>query len=167
MGEALAATALISAFPFLILFFIPLDNSPEKQWLLKITLSFASGGLLGDAFLHLIPHAMMAAYPVEGDSGHGHSHSHGHSHGGGHSHGEGNEHDPHDMSVGLGVLCGILAFLAVEKFVRIMNEGGHGHSHAVVEKKQPVEQEASVTNLEEAPPSKSSKSSTEKTKKLK
>jgi len=130
--QALGATALISAAPFFILFLIPLDNSQEKQWLLKITLSFASGGLLGDAFLHLIPHAMMAAYPVEGDDGHGHSHSHGHSHGGGHSHGDGEEHDPHDMSVGLGVLAGILAFLAVEKFVRIMNggSGGHGHSHA-------------------------------------
>ena len=40
--------------------------------------SFASGGLLGDAFLHLIPHAASA---VEGEAGHGHSHSHGHSHG--------------------------------------------------------------------------------------
>jgi len=130
--QALGATALISAAPFFILFLIPLDNSQEKQWLLKITLSFASGGLLGDAFLHLIPHAMMAAYPVESEDGHGHSHSHGHSHGGGHSHGEGEEHAPHDMSVGLGVLAGILAFLAVEKFVRIMNggSGGHGHSHA-------------------------------------
>ena len=62
------------------------------------------------------------------------SHSHGHSHGGGHSHGDGEDHAPHDMSVGLGVLAGILAFLAVEKFVRIMNggSGGHGHSHAPV-----------------------------------
>ena len=132
--QALLATALISAAPFFILFLIPLDNSQEKQWLLKITLSFASGGLLGDAFLHLIPHAMMAAYPVDSESGHGHSLSHGHSHGGGHSHGDGEDHAPHDMSVGLGVLAGILAFLAVEKFVRIMNggSGGHGHSHAPV-----------------------------------
>ena len=50
--------------------------------ILKITLSFASGGLLGDAFLHLIPHAMMASQGGD-DSGHGHSHSHGHSHGDG------------------------------------------------------------------------------------
>ena len=49
---------------------------------MKITLSFASGGLLGDAFLHLIPHAMMASQGGD-DSGHGHSHSHGHSHGDG------------------------------------------------------------------------------------
>jgi len=118
--QAIGATLLISAAPFFILFFIPLDNSQEKQWLLKILLSFGSGGLLGDAFLHLIPHAQMA----NTDEGHGHSHSHGHSHGGG----EGEGHS-HDMSVGLGVLSGIVAFLCVEKFVRIM-KGGHGHSHA-------------------------------------
>merc|ERR1712240_222982 len=62
---------LLAQLHFFILFLIPLDNSQEKQWLLKITLSFASGGLLGDAFLHLIPHAMMAAYPVESEDGHG------------------------------------------------------------------------------------------------
>jgi len=122
--NAIMATLLISAAPFFILFFIPLDNSAEKQWLLKILLAFASGGLLGDAFLHLIPHAMMAQ-GGGGESG-GHGHSHGNSHG--HSHGGEGEHDPHDMSVGLGVLSGMIAFLCVEKFVRIM-KGGHGHSH--------------------------------------
>jgi len=120
--NAIMATLLISAAPFFILFFIPLDNSAEKQWLLKILLAFASGGLLGDAFLHLIPHALMAVQTDE--SGGGHSHAHGHSHGGD----EG--HAPHDMSVGLGVLSGIVAFLCVEKFVRIM-KGGHGHSHNI------------------------------------
>ena len=35
------------------------------------------------------------------------------------------------MSVGLWVLGGIVAFLAVEKFVRLMKGGhGHGHSHS-------------------------------------
>lgn len=121
--QAIGATLLISAAPFFILFLIPLDNSREKQWLMKIFLSFASGGLLGDAFLHLIPHAMMAASESEQGA---HSHSHGHSHGG-----EGGGH-AHDMTVGLGVLSGIIAFLVVEKLVRIVNggEGGHGHSHA-------------------------------------
>lgn len=53
---------------------------------MPLMLSLASGGLLGDAFLHLIPHAIMAG---ESPDGHGHSHGgHGHSHGGhGHSHG--------------------------------------------------------------------------------
>merc|ERR1712106_940518 len=110
--NAIMATLLISAAPFFILFFIPLDNSAEKQWLLKILLAFASGGLLGDAFLHLIPHALMAVDTGD-EGGHGHSHaSHGHSHGG-----DDAGHAPHDMSVGLGVLSGIVAFLCVEKFV--------------------------------------------------
>lgn len=129
--NAIMATLLISAAPFFILFFIPLDNSAEKQWLLKILLAFASGGLLGDAFLHLIPHALMAQGDDEG--GHGHSHAaHGHSHGGD----EG--HAPHDMTVGLGVLSGIVAFLCVEKFVRIM-KGGHGHSHTIPPPSPPKE----------------------------
>jgi len=129
--NAIMATLLISAAPFFILFFIPLDNSAEKQWLLKILLAFASGGLLGDAFLHLIPHALMAQ--GDSDGGHGHSHaSHGHSHGGD----EG--HEPHDMTVGLGVLSGIVAFLCVEKFVRIM-KGGHGHSHEIPPPSPPKE----------------------------
>ena len=72
---------------------------------MQVLLSFASGGLLGDAFLHLIPHALSPHAP--GD--HSHSHTHGHSHENGHG---------HDMTVGLWVLGGIIAFLCVEKFVR-------------------------------------------------
>lgn len=117
-SEALGSTLLISIAPFIILFIIPIDSSPEKQPLLKVLLSFASGGLLGDAFLHLIPHALMAHSSSEDGS---HSHSHGHSHGDGESH-------SHDTSVGMWVLGGIIAFLAVEKFVRIV-KGSHGHSH--------------------------------------
>uniref|UniRef100_A0A8R1HVN2 Uncharacterized protein n=2 Tax=Caenorhabditis japonica TaxID=281687 RepID=A0A8R1HVN2_CAEJA len=118
----ISATLLISAAPCFILMFIPIQaNTSESGPLLKVLLAFGSGGLLGDAFLHLIPHATPA-----GD-GHGHSHSHGHSHGGagGHSHGA------HDMSVGGWVLAGIIAFLTVEKLVRILRGGeGHGHSHS-------------------------------------
>ncbi|CAG14589.1 unnamed protein product, partial [Tetraodon nigroviridis] len=56
---AIGSTLLISAAPFLILFLIPVQsNSDQHQNLLKVLLSFASGGLLGDAFLHLIPHAL-------------------------------------------------------------------------------------------------------------
>ncbi|CAH1183677.1 unnamed protein product [Phaedon cochleariae] len=120
--HAMGSTLLISAAPFFILFFVPLDNTESSQPLLKILLAFASGGLLGDAFLHLIPHAAMA---VDEDS-HSHSHSHGTSHGH-----EGHEHS-HNMSVGLWVLAGIVVFLVVEKGVRILKGSvGHGHSHAV------------------------------------
>lgn len=136
-GRALGSTLLISVAPFLILFFIPIDSRSGHESLLKVLLSFASGGLLGDAFLHLIPHALMP-HSSEDDSGaahtghshsHGsgssHAHSHSHSH---HHHGHDHSHGPHDMSVGLWVLAGILAFLMVEKFVRMI-KGGHSHSH--------------------------------------
>lgn len=113
---AMGSTLLISAAPFFILFFVPLDNTEQKQPLLKILLAFASGGLLGDAFLHLIPHAAMNV------PDHGHNHNHGHSHSNGDVHG-------HDMSVGLWVLAGIITFLLVEKSVRILKQG-HGHSHS-------------------------------------
>lgn len=90
---------------------------------LKVLLAFASGGLLGDAFLHLIPHAVA---PHD----HSHSHSHAHSHSEeGHSHG-------HDMWIGMWVLAGIITFLTVEKVVRILKIGhDHAHSHAADKKK--------------------------------
>nr|XP_042702178.1 zinc transporter SLC39A7 isoform X2 [Chrysemys picta bellii] len=103
--HAIGATLLISAAPYFILFLIPVEsNTSQHQALLRLLLSFASGGLLGDAFLHLIPHAlgqdhqrMMAVglwvlagivaflvvekfvRHVKGGHGHGHSHG-GHSH---------------------------------------------------------------------------------------
>lgn len=123
--QALTATAIISVSPVFILLFIPLDNTDKHQPLLKVLLSFASGGLLGDAFLHLIPHAVSPHSHGGDDHGHTHSHDHGHFHG--------EEGHSHDMSVGLWVLAGIVAFLMVEKFVRIV-KGGHGHSHGPVQK---------------------------------
>lgn len=120
--QAVGATLLISAAPFLILFLIPVQsNSDQHQNLLKILLSFASGGLLGDAFLHLIPHAL-APHSHHGpeDQSAADEESHGHSHGMAHD---------HMMSVGLWVLGGIMAFLVVEKFVRLL-KGGHSHSHS-------------------------------------
>jgi zinc transporter 7 len=123
--NALGATFLISAAPYLLLFLIPLEkNTDEQKPFLKILLSFASGGLLGDAFLHLMPHAVS---PHSHDEDGGHSHSHSHSHGG---EGHGHDHD-RNMIVGLWVLAGIVAFLIVEKFVRFV-KGGHSHSHSHV-----------------------------------
>lgn len=119
-SQALGSTVLISAAPFFILFLVPLDNSKEREPLLKLLLSFASGSLLGDAFLHLIPHALVP-HSHDGEGGHQHTHSHSHStEGGDESHGH--------MRVGFWVLFGIITFLMVEKFVRLV-KGGHGHSH--------------------------------------
>jgi zinc transporter 7 len=118
--QAIGSTLLISVAPFFILFLVPLDNTKEKEPLLKILLSFASGSLLGDAFLHLIPHALIA----HSERSHPHTHTHTHSH----LHGEDGSHG-HDMVVGFWVLFGIIVFLRVEKFVRLV-KGGHGHSHS-------------------------------------
>jgi len=132
---SIGSTVLISMAPFCILFLIPVGGAGESttnQPLLKVLLSFASGGLLGDAFLHLIPHAI-SAQGGGGEHGHSHSHSHSHSHHGhsvededgesGHGHG-------HHLAVGLYVLLGMTTFLVVEKVVRTLNGGGgHGHSH--------------------------------------
>lgn len=105
---SIASTLLISAAPCLILGFIPIkEDSTESGPLLKTLLAFGSGGLLGDAFLHLIPHA--------GPEG-GHNHSH-----------EAHSHGPHDMSVSGYVLSGIIFFFIIEKAVRILRGDEHNH----------------------------------------
>ena len=118
--HALISTLLVSIAPFFILFCIPLDNTDRHSNFLKVLLSFASGGLLGDAFLHLIPHAI-----IEEDG-----HSHHDKDGNGHSH----DHTQ-DMMIGLWVLGGIFTFLVVEKFVRLVK----GHSEAILEKESKTE----------------------------
>jgi len=115
--QAIVATLLISAAPFAILYVVPLESDAEKyQPLLKILLSFASGGLLGDAFLHLIPHAIN---PHTHDDEEGHDHHHHH-------------HEEHDHSattmVGMWVMAGVVAFLVIEKVIRLI-QGGDGHCH--------------------------------------
>lgn len=124
--RATASTLIISAAPFLILFFVPLDNTKEREPLLKILLSFASGGLLGDAFLHLIPHALVPHVHESSEGVHAHEHSH--------SHDEEESGHGHDMSVGLCVLLGIVVFLMVEKAVRIIKtDHTHLHVHSATE----------------------------------
>ena len=142
---ALLSTALISAAPFFILFFIPLDNAQEHESLLKTLLSFASGGLLGDAFLHLIPHAL-SPHHAHAEDGHSHVHDHHdhhhehHDHHDHHHHAHDHHHHAHDhtqeMSVGLWVLAGIVAFLLVEKMVRVMKGEGHAHGHSHTHKEK-------------------------------
>ncbi|VDN02290.1 unnamed protein product [Thelazia callipaeda] len=134
---SIGSTLLISFAPFLILSLIPVQvksNTADSEPLLKVLLSFGSGGLLGDAFLHLIPHSQPS-----------HQHSHVHSHSHTHSH----SHESHEMDVGTYVLAGIIAFLTVEKLVRILrakhiiNSHAHSHSHGQdilsVKKKKIVE----------------------------
>ncbi|XP_058713445.1 zinc transporter SLC39A7 isoform X9 [Poecile atricapillus] len=145
--QTLGAALGVSLAPHLVLLLVPADSgSPRRRGLLRLLLSFAAGGLLGDAFLHLIPHALA---PHEHHEGHGHSHHghapHEHHEGHGHSH---HGHDPHHghahhgqaLAVGLWVLAGIVTFLGVELGVR--HCGGHGHGHGHKAKHSSSEDEA-------------------------
>lgn len=130
-AKALGSTAMISVAPVFVLLFIPIDgHDAAQQSLLKVLLAFAAGGLLGDALLHLLPHAMHPhSHGDDGEHGHGHDHSHSHDHGGGDDGEHGHDHTA-ELVVGLWVLGGIVAFLMIEMFVRSIKGGdGHGHSH--------------------------------------
>lgn len=95
---SLLGSALIGLSGILPLFVIPIetggknsDFNPAESKSLKVLLSFAVGGLLGDVFLHLLPEAW------SGDAG-------------------GNkEHGHPSLRSGLWVLSGILIFTIVEK----------------------------------------------------
>lgn len=79
---AFLSTAFISLAPIVVLFFVPIFRKVKvtpgpagevrevvNEPLLKILVSFAVGGLLGDVFLHLIPHSF--------EPHHGHDAAHG------------------------------------------------------------------------------------------
>ena len=128
-AKALGATLLISGAPLALLSCIPLDSAHEDSPLLRVLLAFASGGLLGDVFLHLLPHTMAAGHA------HGHSESHAHSHEAAtHGDPEGHSHSLADLSIGMWILAGITIFLVIEKAVRALHGdshgGGHSHAHA-------------------------------------
>lgn len=122
---SLLATLYISLFPNLILFATP-TSIPNKA--LRIMVSFAVGGLLGDVFLHLLPHMF------------GHDHDHGHHE---HAHEHQHDHDGPDEHVrntvyGCSIFIGLILFFVVDKFMRLLGIGhdhnhghrhGHGHSH--------------------------------------
>jgi len=81
--------------------------------MLSIGQALAAGGLLGDVFLHTLPHAMEEA-AEESHGGHG-----GHDGHDGHDHG-------HLESIGLAILCGFLIFYLFDILVRSF---GHDHDH--------------------------------------
>lgn len=123
----MGAVGLISCAPFFILWIIP--DLTKHQSFLNLLLAFAAGGLLGDAFLHLIPHALDETHE-HGSTGHGDHHSHSH-HDQEHAHNSHN-HSSHDhkghLKVGLSVVTGIFIFLCIEKCIRLVRFG-YGHQH--------------------------------------
>ncbi|WRX13202.1 Zinc/iron permease - like 4 [Theobroma cacao] len=127
--RALGCSLLVSLASLICLIILPvifIQGKPSKAVVDSLAL-FGAGAMLGDAFLHQLPHAF----------GGEHSHSHDdhvddahHSHSGpDHMHG----HSLKDLSVGLSILAGIVMFLLVEKVVRYVDENSeeasHGHHH--------------------------------------
>jgi hypothetical protein len=113
--RAFAGTGAISLFPTLILPVIPMvvrqkggvGVDPDVQ---KVLLSFAAGGLMGEVFMHCIPHLMEGSHGHHGVKGegagtgnatHAHDHhdqaaAHDHHHHDDHASGHDHHHDGHD-----------------------------------------------------------------------
>ncbi|CAI9278748.1 unnamed protein product [Lactuca saligna] len=128
--HAMGCSLLVSLASLICLILLPLiffQGKPSKTFVDSLAV-FGAGAMLGDAFLHQLPHAF--------GGGHSHSHdnhtddTHDHDHSPSHS------HSIEDLSIGLSILFGIVVFLLVEKIVRYVEERSrgvnswtHGHHH--------------------------------------
>lgn len=119
--EAVMATVIIGSVPIAFLIFIPtgIGSRLEQKNSLRAFLGFTAGGLLGDAFLHLMPHSMsIHTHHDESFSDHGTSLNYKHS------------HTLSDLRAWLWTIAGIVGFFVLDKVVRLK----HGsHSHSVID----------------------------------
>ncbi|KAI0267738.1 ZIP zinc transporter-domain-containing protein [Gloeopeniophorella convolvens] len=105
--NSVLGTFYISSVPNFILAFIPAQINRDT---LNTMTAFATGGLLSDVFLHLVPHAFLG------------------------EHQDGSVHfvmveEKRNILVGLGIFAGFAAFFIMEKTLRVLG-GDEGHSHA-------------------------------------
>lgn len=109
--NSILGTFYISSVPNFILAFIPEEINRNT---LNTMTAFATGGLLSDVFLHLIPHSFMGEHQAPGvrvimvD-------------------------DKRNIIIGLAIFVGFAAFFMMEKTFRVLGdeeEEGHGHSHS-------------------------------------
>ncbi|KAI8597940.1 ZIP zinc transporter-domain-containing protein [Dissophora ornata] len=107
MVNSLLGTTYISLIPNLLLYFVPPDIKPES---LNTLVAFAVGGLLGDVFLHLLPHSFLGEVHT-GDFV--------------------VANEKKNVVVGLGIFVGFFIFFCIDKVMRVLSggEGGHSHSH--------------------------------------
>lgn len=155
--RALGCSLLVSMASLICLILLPLIVAKGKPSRIVVDslAAFGAGAMLGDAFLHQLPHALggSGGHSHFHDADHGHVHDH-HDHSypesssnsggqlhtaaGGHAH----AHSIQDLSVGLAVLAGIILFFIVEKIVRQVEKSSsngrlpwahhhhhHGHHH--------------------------------------
>ena len=129
-SQALLSTFAISVIPNVLLYLIPIEylSTPLYGIFIKdIMMSFASGGLLGDVFLHSLPELLSQDH----HDGH-HNHSHGH------EHHKGGDWMSDQSFIGLLLLLGFSSFLAIER-----TAVNHHHKYHHNEEKEKV-QESSV-----------------------
>ena len=124
--KAFGATAFISTVPNLLLVLVPVEALLRKPKLGGITygnimLAFAAGGILGDVFIHSLPHLLEK---------HEHGHlEHGHDEHGHDEHGHDHDHQ-HGLYVGLLVLIGYVIFYVAERVANLRMSGrAHAHDH--------------------------------------
>ncbi|KZT73638.1 Zinc/iron permease [Daedalea quercina L-15889] len=109
--NSVLGTFYISSVPNFILAFIPAQINANT---LNTMTAFATGGLLSDVFLHLVPHSFMGE------------------HQGGGVHFVMVE-EKRNILIGLGIFVGFASFFLMEKTLRVLgSEDGHdtGHSHS-------------------------------------
>ncbi|XWS64033.1 hypothetical protein CRYUN_Cryun06bG0152300 [Craigia yunnanensis] len=127
--HALGCSFLVSLASLICLIILPvifIQGKPSKAVVDSLAL-FGAGAMLGDAFLHQLPHAFGGEHSHSHDDHVDHAH-HVHS---GHDHAH--ARSLKDLSVGLSILAGIVLFLLVEKVVRYVEDnsgGASGWSHA-------------------------------------
>ncbi|XP_057478968.1 IAA-alanine resistance protein 1-like isoform X3 [Actinidia eriantha] len=133
--HAMGCSLLVSMASLICLIILPvifIQGNPSKAIVDSLAV-FGAGAMLGDAFLHQLPHAFGGEHSNSHDHVVDHAHSHVHF---GLEHFHSNSHSLQDLSVGLSVLAGIVLFLLVEKTVRYVednsggaNEWGHSRHH--------------------------------------
>nr|AMD82964.1 zinc transporter protein ZIP2 [Russula atropurpurea] len=106
--NSVLGTFYISSVPNFILAFIPAQINRDT---LNVMTAFATGGLLSDVFLHLVPHSFFG------------------------EHQDGAVHfvmveEKRHILVGLGIFIGFSAFFMMEKTLRVLG-GGEAHSHSL------------------------------------
>ncbi|KAK0236099.1 ZIP-like iron-zinc transporter [Armillaria nabsnona] len=113
--NSILGTFYISSVPNFILAFIPARINANT---LNTMTAFATGGLLSDVFLHLVPHSFMGEHQDPG------------------------VHfvmveEKRNILIGLGIFSGFAAFFFMEKTLRVLGGGeddsGHSHSHSHVQ----------------------------------
>ncbi|PPQ91714.1 LOW QUALITY PROTEIN: hypothetical protein CVT25_012855 [Psilocybe cyanescens] len=110
--NSILGTFYISSVPNFILAFIPAEINANT---LNTMTAFATGGLLSDVFLHLVPHSFMGEHTGNG------------------------VHiviveEKRNILIGLGIFTGFAAFFFMEKTLRVLggdeDAPGHSHSHS-------------------------------------